>query len=228
MQRPDGPESETVLTSILRLLWVFCPGHTGVDGNNKADRLTGKAMVLCVLFLRKTWSVQRCSSAQYMWTQSWGHLTTDHLEERDVGSHCSTACLQRVKRDHRQSDHSYFKGSTVVTSLNQSGASFNELSWTCRNLYWLTEQTITIKGACSKWDSAVCHSIPQACPPSSEYNKEPVRAEKSHMTDGSQSFLSHDSGSAFESTNHYAAVVSDLICFCFVLTKQTNQEGLLL
>lgn len=228
MWQPGWHESETMLTSILRLLWVYCPGHTRVDGNDKADRLTGKAMILCVLFLRKTWSVQRCSSAQNKWTQSWGHLTADHLEERGAESQCSTTCLQRVKRDHHQSDHNYFKGTIVVTSVNQNGASFNELSWACRYLYWLIEQTITIKDAWSEWDSAVCHSIPQACPPSSEYNKEPVRAEKSHMTDGSQSFLSHDSGSAFESTNHYAAVVSDLICFCFVLTKQTNQEGLLL
>ena len=26
-----------------KLLWVYCPGHAGVKGNDRADRLAGKA-----------------------------------------------------------------------------------------------------------------------------------------------------------------------------------------
>ena len=28
---------------IRNLLWVYCPGHAGVKGNNRADKLAGKA-----------------------------------------------------------------------------------------------------------------------------------------------------------------------------------------
>ena len=28
-----------------KLLWVYCPGHAGVKGNDRADRLAGKATI---------------------------------------------------------------------------------------------------------------------------------------------------------------------------------------
>ena len=32
-------------TSFLKLLWVYCPGHVGVTGNDRADGLAGKATI---------------------------------------------------------------------------------------------------------------------------------------------------------------------------------------
>ena len=38
----------TILTDLVRLVqtvnkWMYCPAHTGVNGNDRADRLAGKA-----------------------------------------------------------------------------------------------------------------------------------------------------------------------------------------
>ena len=33
------------------LLWVYCPGHAGVKGNDRADRLAGKATLTGGLLL---------------------------------------------------------------------------------------------------------------------------------------------------------------------------------
>ena len=32
-------------TDLHRILWVYCPGHAGVKGNNRADRLADKATI---------------------------------------------------------------------------------------------------------------------------------------------------------------------------------------
>ena len=34
-----------------KLLWVYCPGHAGVTGNDRADRLEGKATLTSGLLL---------------------------------------------------------------------------------------------------------------------------------------------------------------------------------
>jgi hypothetical protein len=36
------------------LIWICCPGHVGVRGNEIADRLTGKAVVNDVLEMDKS------------------------------------------------------------------------------------------------------------------------------------------------------------------------------
>ena len=35
-----------------KLPWVYCPGHVGVKGNDRTDRLTGKATLTNSLLLR--------------------------------------------------------------------------------------------------------------------------------------------------------------------------------
>ena len=37
-----------------KLLWVYCPGHAGVKGNDRADRLAGKATLTSGLLLGKS------------------------------------------------------------------------------------------------------------------------------------------------------------------------------
>jgi len=63
-----------------KLLWVYCLGHAGVNGNDQVDRLAGKATLISGLLLGRS-EVLR-SLRHYLWAQSQGHHTTDHLEKR--------------------------------------------------------------------------------------------------------------------------------------------------
>ena len=67
-----------------KLLWVYCPGHAGVrvKGNDRADRLAGKAALTSGLLLGRS-EVLR-SLRHYLWAQSQGQHTIDRLEERGV------------------------------------------------------------------------------------------------------------------------------------------------
>ena len=40
-----GPEWNVSIvdSNLLKLLWVYCPGHAGVKGNDRVDRLAGKS-----------------------------------------------------------------------------------------------------------------------------------------------------------------------------------------
>ena len=65
-----------------KLLWVYCPGHAGVKGNDRADRLAGKATLTSGLLLGRS-EVLR-SLRHYLRAQSQGHHIIDRLEERGV------------------------------------------------------------------------------------------------------------------------------------------------
>ena len=65
-----------------KLLWVYCPGHAGVKGNDRADRLAGKASLTNGLLLGRS-EVLR-SLRRYLRAQNQGHHTIDRLEERGV------------------------------------------------------------------------------------------------------------------------------------------------
>ena len=54
-----------------KLLWVYCPEHAGVKGNDRAKRRAGRSAVLRSL-------------RHYLRAQSQGHHTIDRLEERGV------------------------------------------------------------------------------------------------------------------------------------------------
>ena len=81
MGSPDG-NVLMVDTHLQKLLWVYCPGYAGVKGNDRADRLAGKATLTSGLLLRRS-EVLR-SFRHYLWTQSQGHHTINCLEERGV------------------------------------------------------------------------------------------------------------------------------------------------
>ena len=61
---------------------VYWPGHAGVKGNDRADRLAGKATLTSDLLLGRS-EVSR-SLRHYLRAQSQGHHTIDRLEERGV------------------------------------------------------------------------------------------------------------------------------------------------
>ena len=65
-----------------KLLRVYRLAHAGMNGNDGADRLLGKATITSGLLLRRS-EVLR-SLRHYLWAQSQGHHTTDHLEERSI------------------------------------------------------------------------------------------------------------------------------------------------
>ena len=64
------------------LLWVYCPGHAGVKGNDQVDRLAGKATLTSALLLGR--SEVLMSLRHYLRAQSQGYHTIDRLEERGV------------------------------------------------------------------------------------------------------------------------------------------------
>ena len=70
--------------------WVYCPGHSGVKGNGRADRLAGKAALTSGLLLGRS-EVLR-SLRHYLRAQSQGHHTTDRLEERGVERGSARRC----------------------------------------------------------------------------------------------------------------------------------------
>ena len=79
-----SPEWNVLMVDIhlRKLLWVYCPGHARVKGNDRADRLAGKATLTNGLLLGRSKVVR--SLRHYLGAQSQGHHTTDHLEERGI------------------------------------------------------------------------------------------------------------------------------------------------
>ena len=53
MGNPDWNVS-VVDIHLPKLLWVYCPGHAGVKGNDRSDRRVGKATLTSGLLLRKS------------------------------------------------------------------------------------------------------------------------------------------------------------------------------
>ena len=78
---PDWNES-MVDIHLRKLLWVYCPGHAGVKGNDRADRLAGKAALISGSLIERSEVLRNLR--HYLRAQSQGHHTIDHLEERGV------------------------------------------------------------------------------------------------------------------------------------------------
>ena len=81
MWSPDWNVS-VVDIHLRKLLWMYCPGHAGVKGNDRADRLAGKATKTSGLLLGRSEVLK--SLWLYLREQSQCHYTIDRLEERGV------------------------------------------------------------------------------------------------------------------------------------------------
>ena len=81
MGSPDWNES-MVDIHLRKLLWVYCPGHARVMGNDRADRLAGKATLTSGLLLGRSEVLRNLR--HYLRAQTQGHHTTDRLKERGV------------------------------------------------------------------------------------------------------------------------------------------------
>ena len=62
---------------------LSCPGHAGVKGNDRSDRLAGKATLTSGLIASQKIEVLR-SLRHYLRARSEEHHTIDRLEEREA------------------------------------------------------------------------------------------------------------------------------------------------
>ena len=116
MGNPDWNVS-MVDIHLLKLLWVYCPGHAGVKRNDRADRLAGKATLTSGLLHERS-EVLR-SLRHYLRAQSQRYHTIDHQEKRGVerGS-ARRSSFRETREGYRQSDEHWncFKGNVTETS----------------------------------------------------------------------------------------------------------------
>ena len=61
-----------------RPLWIYCPGHAGIKGNDRADRLASKATTTSGLHLGRSKKLR--SIRHYLQSQRQGHYTNYCLE----------------------------------------------------------------------------------------------------------------------------------------------------
>ena len=94
-----------------------------MKGNDRADRLAGKATLTSGLLLGRSEILR--SLRHHLRPQSQGHHTIDRLKERGVerGSARRSSVLERTREGHRQSDEHWnrFKGDAGETSERRGG-----------------------------------------------------------------------------------------------------------
>ena len=65
-----------------RLLWIYCPGHAGVSGNERADRLASTADITSGLQLGRAEVLRGLRN--FLSTDKQEHHSIDRLKERGV------------------------------------------------------------------------------------------------------------------------------------------------
>ena len=84
-----------------KLLWVYSPGHAGVKGDDRADRLAGKVTIISGLRLGRS-EVLR-SFRQYLRAQSQGNHPVHLPEERCAESgRAQRSFFERTREGHHQ------------------------------------------------------------------------------------------------------------------------------
>ena len=93
-----------------------------VKGNDRADRLAGKATFTSDLLLGRSELLR--SLRHYKRAQNQGHHTTDCLEERGVERESARRSSMKGRERYRQSDEHWkrFKGDVVGISERRGGA----------------------------------------------------------------------------------------------------------
>ena len=85
-----------------KLLWVYCPGHTGVKGNDRAERLAGKAAITSDLCLGRP-EVLR-SLRLHVGAQPRTSHRRSPIAERRGKRKRSLIFLERTRKEYCQSD----------------------------------------------------------------------------------------------------------------------------
>ena len=126
MQKVSGmgcPDWHTAMHSLRlrRPLWIYCPGHAGVSGNERADRLASTADITSCLQLGRAEALQGLRNFLNMDRAE--HHSTDRLKVRSGERNqptfhpprSRTICLQPGKYWH------YFEGNLGETAERQGG-----------------------------------------------------------------------------------------------------------
>ena len=132
---PPDRHASMVDIHIGKLLWVYCPEHAGVKGNDRADRLGGKAIITSGL--RRAWSEVLRSLRHYLRAQSQGHHTNRSPGGGEVQKEeAQVIFLQRTREGHFQSDEQWNRFKENLEKASQiRGVGFSErieaiLNWT--------------------------------------------------------------------------------------------------
>ena len=131
----------------LWLLCVYCPGHARMKGNDRADRRASKATLTSGLPLGRS-EVLR-SLRHYLWAQSQGHHTIDHLEERGVERGGARRCSMKGREGMEKGSarwpflNKLKEQERAIISKRQTelfqrhfGGSFWEMGWSTYGLFW--------------------------------------------------------------------------------------------
>ena len=105
-----------------KLLWVYCPGHAGVKGNDRAEGLAGEATLASGLLLERS-EVLR-SLRHYLRVQT-KDITPSMAWRREAWKEeARDDLLERTREGHRQSDECWncFKGNVGDISERRGGA----------------------------------------------------------------------------------------------------------
>ena len=122
-------------SQIVRIVWIFCPGHAGVRGNEQADRLAGRAPLDGSLPMDKGEVVAR------LWDQ------VEKVEEQIENPHVERMRLRGIGRGSGRI--SKLRGKTRRT-FNQTAVGTIS-SWTLR---WLLNE-----GAEHVWECPECSDV---------------------------------------------------------------------
>ena len=78
---PDWHEAMNTI-KLRKLTWIYCPGHAGVKGNERADKLAGKAISESSLRLGRSEILRKLRS--YLQEQTADHHTIDRLIQNGI------------------------------------------------------------------------------------------------------------------------------------------------
>ena len=118
------PDWHTAMHSLRlqRLLWIYCPGHPGVSGNERADRLASTVETTCGLKLGRAEVLSDFRNFLNMDRPE--HHSIDRLKERGMekgsGRHSTLQGLERSV--FNQADWHCFEGNLGETAERWSGA----------------------------------------------------------------------------------------------------------
>ena len=120
------PDWHTAMHSLRlqRRLWIYCPGHAGVSGNERADRLASTADITSGLQLGRAEVLRGLRN--FLNTDKPDHHSIDRLDERGVekgsGRHSTLQGRERSVFNQANNWHC-FEGNLGETAERRGGAS---------------------------------------------------------------------------------------------------------
>ena len=153
-----SPEWNVLMVDIhlRKLLWVYCPGHARVKGNDRADRLAGKATLTSGLLLGRS-EVLR-SLRHYMRAQIQGLHSVDRIEERGVergSARRSSLSSELFSETWFQSTQRWICATSSASSSLVTGPSQNRL----QNVNYLSQHFLWLSSCLFLWPFHCVHTF---------------------------------------------------------------------